>query len=84
MVLIVEMPTRGKEKKDLIVRVSRYHPLGLLFHSEQFEMQLRGTMPIECEHITKQHGGTAFTEEITHYATVSHKKIFQLHFHCIC
>lgn len=41
-------------------------------------------MPIQCEHITKQHGGTAFTEEITHYAAVSHKKIFQLHFHCAC
>jgi len=43
-------------------------------------MQLQGTMPGEWEHITKQHGGTVFTEEITHYAAVSHKKIFQLHF----
>lgn len=36
------------------------------------------------KHITEQHGGTAFTEEITHYAAVSHKNIFQLHIHCIC
>lgn len=41
-------------------------------------------MPIEHEHITKQHGGTVFTEEITHYAAVPNKKIIQLHFHCIC
>lgn len=70
--------------KDAIVHIPHNRPLGLLFHIAQFEMQLRGTMPFECEHITKQHGGTAFTEEITHYAAVSHKKIFQLHFHCIC
>lgn len=70
--------------KHATVHISNHRPLGLLFHIAQFEMQLQGIMPIECEHITKQHGGTAFTEEITHYAAVSHKKIFQLHFHCIC
>lgn len=59
-----------------------YHLLALLF--QQFGMPLRGAMPTECEHITNQHGGAAFTEEITHYAAVSHKNIFQLHFHCIC
>lgn len=64
--------------------IPHHRPLGLLFHIAQFEMQLQGTMPIECQHITKQHGGTAFTKEITHYAAVSHKNIFQLHFHCIC
>lgn len=83
MVLIVVALTRGEENKDVIVHSPRHRPLGWLFHIEQFEMQLQGTMPIECEHITKQHGGTTFTEEIRHYAAVSHKKIFQLHFHCV-
>lgn len=81
MVLTVGLLTRGEQNKDAIVHIPHHCPLGLWFH---IEMQLQGTMPIECEHITKQHGGTAFTEEITHYAAVSHKKIFQLHFHCIC
>lgn len=58
------------------------HSFVLLF--QQSGMRLRGAMPIEREHITKQHGGPAFTEEITHYAAVSQKNIFQLHFHCIC
>lgn len=62
----------------------RHRPLGLLFHIAQFEMQLQGTEPIQGKHITKQHGGAVFTEEITHYASVSHKKTIQLHFHCIC
>lgn len=83
MVLILVALTRGEENKDAIVHIPRHRPLGWLLHIEQFEMQLQGTMPIECEHITKQHGGTAFTAEIRHYAAVSHKKIFQLHLHCI-
>lgn len=83
-VLIAGTLTRGEENKDAIVHIPRSRPLGLLFHIEQFQMQLQGTTPIECKRITKQHGGTVFTEEITHYATVSHKKIFQLHLHCIC
>lgn len=71
--------------KDAILGVDiQHHPLGLLFHIAQFEMQLQGTMPIEHEHITKQHGGTVYTEEITHCAAVPNKKIIQLHFHCIC
>lgn len=71
--------------KDAIVHIHFHHrPLGLLFHIAQLETQLQGTMPIERKHITKQHGGTVFTEEITHYAAVPNKKIIQLHFHCIC
>lgn len=70
--------------KDAVVHIPHHRPLGLLFHIAQFEMQLQGTMSIQCEHITKQHGGTVFTEEITHYAAASHKKIIQLYFHCIC
>ena len=47
--------TKGKQK-DTIVHIPNHRPLGLLFYIAQFEMQLQGTMPIECEeceHITK-------------------------------
>lgn len=84
MVLIAGTLTRGEENKDAIVPFPHHRPLGLLFHIEQFEMQLQGTTSIECKRITKQHGGTVFTAEITHYAAVSHKNIFQLHSHYIC
>lgn len=65
-----------------MIPIPYHHSLVLLF--QQFGMQLRGAMQIERKHITNQQGGQAFTEEITHYAALSHKNIFQLHFHCIC
>lgn len=65
-----------------MILIPHHHSLSLLF--QRFGMRLRGATPIEREHITNQRGGPAFTEEITHYAAVSHKNIFQLHFHCIC
>lgn len=60
------------------------HRRSLVLLFQQSGMRLWGAVPIEREHITKQHGGPAFPEEITHYAAVSQKNIFQLHFHCIC
>ena len=49
--------------KDVIVSYSSPPAHSrLLFHIVQFEMQLQGTVPIERGHITKQHGGTVFTE----------------------
>lgn len=76
--------TDNREENKAVVILNPYHHSLVRLLFQQFGMQLQGAMPIECEHIINQHGGTAFTEEITHYAAVSHKNIFQLHFHCIC
>lgn len=85
MVLIAGILAGGKKTKDAIVHIHiHYRPLGMLFHIAQSGTQLQGTMAVEREHITKQHGGTVFTGEITHYAAAPNKKIIQLHSHCIC